>query len=76
MAGFKETEKKLNDLLQSQKISPLLKEGQFQFESTVSIQELDYIRDHRVFDKSICPASVYIEMLVFGAKLALFKSLF
>ena len=61
-------------LLQSQKISPLLKEGQFQFESTVSIQELDYIRDHRVFDKSICPASVYIEMLVFGAKLALFKS--
>lgn len=61
-------------LLQNQKISPLLKENQTQFESTISCQELDYIKDHCVFNRKICPASAYIEMFLSGAKLALSKS--
>jgi acyl transferase domain-containing protein/acyl carrier protein len=56
-------------LLQNQKISAALKEGQFQFESTISCEELNYIKDHRVLDRIICPASAYIEMLLSGAKL-------
>lgn len=59
-----------HSLLQTQKLSPSLKDGQFQFESIISCEELDYIKDHQVFDKVICPASAYIEMSLFGAQLA------
>jgi myxalamid-type polyketide synthase MxaB len=59
-----------HDLLQSQKVSPLLQEDEFQFEATVSSHELDYVKDHRVFNKNICPASAYIEMMLSGVTIS------
>jgi len=61
-------------LLQNQKTSPFLKQSQRQFESVIVSQELDYIRDHCVFNKVICPASAYIEILLSGVKYAFLKS--
>lgn len=57
-----------HSLLQNEKISPLLAEDQYQFESVISSEDLDYIKDHRVFNKIICPASAYIEMFISGIK--------
>lgn len=57
-----------HNLLQNQKISPALVENQYQFESRISSQDLDYIKDHQVFRKIICPASAYVEMFLAGVK--------
>ena len=56
--------------IESKISSPLLLKKQTQLELLLSPQELNYISDHKIFSKIICPASVYIEAILSGARLA------